>query len=115
MEHFLHNVMSQPMYKIPSGSLKGYYICETCASVLDIYIDYHCCLLYTNIVKIHIDMLQCLQKCPFHTCYVKNSTVRDYMNHLLSYHRSVIEFFCPNCGIGFITKSGLVHHELFCY
>ena len=114
-ENFLHNLMSRPMYKIPSGSLKDYYICKTCGSVLDIYIDYHRCLLYSNIVKLHMDLLQCLQKCPFYTCYVISSTVKDYMHHLLAHHQSVIVYSCPNFGVGFITKSGLVHHKPFCY
>ena len=62
--------MSQPMYTIKSGSLKGYSICETCGSVLDIYIDFHQYLLQPEIVQIQMELLKDLSKCPFHLCSV---------------------------------------------
>ena len=43
------------MYTIKNGSLKGYAICETCGSVLDIYLDFHQCLLQPEIVQVHMN------------------------------------------------------------
>ena len=57
--------MPQHMYKIPSGDLKNYYISETCGSILDIYIEYHRCLLDPHIVNIHLDLIKGISKCPF--------------------------------------------------
>ena len=74
--HWVHHQMSlvswihsssmpQPMFLIPSGTLQGYSVCETCGSILDIYIDYHQCLLQSNIVSVHMNLLQCISNCPF--------------------------------------------------
>ena len=106
--------MSQPMYTIRSGSLKGYSICETCGSVLDIYLDFHQCLLQSEIVQIHMELLKELSKCPFHLCSIPNDSVKGYMSHLLVCHSAVVVFSCPNCGIAFITKSGLRRHRGYC-
>ena len=106
--------MSQPMYRIKNGSLKGYSICEMCGSVLDIYLDYHQCLLQPEIIQAHMELLKDLSKCPFHLCNSSNDSVKDYMNHLLLFHSSVVVFSCPTCGIGFITKSGLKRHRSYC-
>ena len=94
-------LMSQPMYRIKNGSLKGYSICEMCGSVLDIYLDYHQCLLQPEIIQAHMELLKDLTKCPFHLCNSSNDSVKDYMNHLLLFHSSVVIFSCPTCGIGF--------------
>ena len=102
------------MYKIPSGDLKNYYICETCGSILDIYIEYHRCLLDPHIVNIHLDLIKGISKCPFYMCTSNNNTVSRYMEHLLKHHQSVIIFTCHICSIGFITKSGVAHHKNFC-
>ena len=106
--------MSQPMYTIKSGSLKGYSICETCGSILDIYLDFHQCLLQSEIVQIHMELLKDLSKYPFHLCSVLNTSVKDYMNNLLVCHSAAVVFSCPNCGIAFITKSGLRQHDGYC-
>ena len=106
--------MPQPMYRIPTGSLKGYSVCETCGSVLDIYTEFHQCLLQPDIVRIHMDVMKCFAKCPFFLCVQRNTTVQEYMNHLLHSHSAVIVFSCPQCGIAFITRSGLKEHKSFC-
>ena len=102
------------MYRIPTGSLKGYLVCETCGSVLDIYTQFHQCLLQPDIVRIHINVIKCFEKCPFFLCAKRNTTVKEYMNHVLHSHSAVIVFSCPQCGIAFITQSGLKEHYKYC-
>ena len=107
-------LMTQPMYKIPSGNLKNFYVCETCGSVLDIYINYHQCLLQPDIVRVHLEVINGIKSCPFYNCFKTHYSVRDYMNHIISIHSSVVVFTCPVCGIAFVTKSGLNEHCRHC-
>ena len=107
-------LMSQPMYKIPSGSLQNFYVCETCGSVLDIYINFHRCLLQPDIVCLHLEVIKGINSYPFYHCSKRHNSVRDYMNHTISTHKSVVVFSCTFCGIAFITKSGLQEHIPHC-
>ena len=98
--------------------LPGIGICQWCGSVLNIYLEYHRCLLYSEIAdwykKLSLDTSNCFStSCPCQDSFFKS--LREYLTHSLKDHRFLPLYICPYCHIAFVNPSSVkMHLKHFC-
>ena len=91
----------------------GIAFCKWCGSVLNINLEYHCCLLYPGIADWNEKLLRDISSCFLTTCPCQGSfftTVREYLSHCLKDHRFLPVHICPQCNIGFVNASSVDMH-----
>ena len=87
-----------------------YHCCLFCGAILDIYLDFHNCLLQLDIVNQNYFVNLETSSCRFSNCeYIFDNTL-EYIHHTNIHHGGMLVFSCPYCYISFINPSLVNFH-----
>ena len=89
----------------------SYHCCLWCGAILDIYLDFHNCLLYLDIADLNGKVNAETSRCYVIGCSAKLDSIRDYVSHMMGVHSCVLVFKCTLCSVGFINPSSVKYHQ----